>query len=182
MNKKPTTPEEKKAVRKAQKATRNARTAGNRYEQECAALMRAIGFDHVVTSRAESKSRDDAKIDLMNKNEGRNGRLPYNVQCKNYNCHLAYHTILKEIERVPGIINVIFHKLTSNKLKDGSKGKFATLGYYAILHKEDFLLMVKQLLVFGKQHQELIKENSLLRKQKADLINELQGTVKHPQY
>jgi hypothetical protein len=53
----------------------NARRKGHDFERAVAQNMREIGFEHCVTSRAESKNMDDAGVDLCN--------LPLNIQCKN---------------------------------------------------------------------------------------------------
>lgn len=149
-------------VPKKRGSSRN-RQSGHSWERTCAQQLREIGFPHVVSSRSESRSRDDQKIDLINKDEGTNGRLPYNIQCKN-TCQLVpYHEILtrgkgktvtpkalgtkkiKLVEPMPtvdGVINVIFHKYTSNKC---TSGKFIAQGEYAILKKNDFLEMIEQL-------------------------------------
>ncbi len=114
------------------------RNAGHSYERSTAAEFRDIGFTHVVTSRVESKSRDDAKIDIMNKDEGINGRLPYNVQCKCCSTSVLYPKILGEMP-IGKEINVIFHKHTKRE-KNGTR--FMTKGDYAILYRTDFMSMV----------------------------------------
>lgn len=88
-------------------AKRN-RTAGHVWERECAKNLRIIGYEHVVTSRSESKRRDDSGVDLMNKDEFINGRLPWNFQCKS-TITLNY---LKVLEAMPkdSQINVILHR------------------------------------------------------------------------
>lgn len=119
------------------------RKAGHGYELTCKNLLIEAGFPYVVSTRSESRSRDADGIDLINKDESTHGRLPYNIQCKNYATHLKYHEVLKRIPKLPGIINVIFHKFTSNKGKTNKAGQFVTQGYYAILHKEDFIQIMK---------------------------------------
>lgn len=155
-------PQDKCLIR--QKRGKRTRSAGHNYERDCAEELRAIGFPHVVTSRAESKGRDDQKIDLMNKDEDQNGRLPYNIQCKNscqpvsYTQLLVPKTIYKTdrsgkrkkviigMPKVEGIMNVIFHKFTDKS--DG--GKFMTKGEFAILEKSDFLAIIQELQEFRK--------------------------------
>ncbi len=53
---------------------------------------------------------------------------------------------------VPGVVNVIFHKYTSNKC---DSGKFIAQGEYAILKKSDFLKMVQELNTLREQVNEL---------------------------
>jgi hypothetical protein len=128
---------------KPKRGSSRNRVAGHNYERTCKNLLIEAGFPHVVSTRSESRSRDADGIDLINKDEGINGRLPYNIQCKNYTTHLKYFEVLKRIPKIPGIINVIFHKLTTNKGKKNVSGQFIVQGHYAILYKEDFIQMMK---------------------------------------
>lgn len=41
---------------------------GNQYEQKIAKELRELGFEGCVTSRSESKSMDDQKVDIIDKN------------------------------------------------------------------------------------------------------------------
>lgn len=113
------------------------KNAGSNYEYNVRDQYRKLGFLFLTTSRGESKKRDGQKIDLMNIDEWKNGRFPYNVQCKNSQNHIEYHDIffgftktvipkrlgtkvLKQVEgmpRIPGIINVIHHKFVSNNMQ-----------------------------------------------------------------
>lgn len=146
---------------KTPKKRRNSRNAGHTYERDCAKELREIGFPYVVTSRSESKSRDDQKIDLMNKDEGTNGRLPYNIQCK-HSCQKVDYvdlliprtkTILDKktgkpkrivlgMPKVPGVVNVIFHSYTE---KTAGKTNFVRKEEFAILTKAEFLAMAVEL-------------------------------------
>lgn len=115
------------------------RSAGHSWERDLVKLFRSIGYPHVVTSRSESKSRDDQKIDLINKDEYKNGRLPYNVQAKNTKGHLAYGKIMAEIPHVPNVVNVIIHNQTE---KVGER--FVTRDRFAILRLDDFITLIQQ--------------------------------------
>lgn len=115
------------------------RQAGHSLERGLAEVFRSIGFPHVVTTRSESRSRDNQKIDLMNKDERINGRFPYNVQAKNSTAHLKYAKLLSEIPTVPDVMNVIIHKQTE---KVGTR--FLPRGQYAILYLKDFLTLIQQ--------------------------------------
>jgi Holliday junction resolvase len=161
------------------KKKRNNRTAGHRFECDCAKELREIGFEHIVTSRSESKTRDNHKVDLMNSEEGIHGRLPYNVQCKSTASSLSYDKLYKEIQQVPGVINVILHRVTK-RVESHRVHKFNTLGEYAILSKEDFLFMAKMLLVANKEKEDLVKQNNELRtgQQERKLQEELAKVLK----
>ena len=116
------------------------RTAGHNFERKAVLAFKTIGFEHISSSRLESRSRDNAGIDLCNKDEDKNGRFPYNVQCKSVANKVDYHRLLSELARTQKDgkeINVVFHQLTKK-----AKTKFMTQGEYAILSMNDFLEMV----------------------------------------
>lgn len=121
------------------------RRAGHGYELLCRDLFRKIGFEHVVTSRSESRSRDDQKVDLINRDEYKNGRLPYNVQCKNVSRRIEYEKLLAELPQTEGVINVILHKMTTNKGRNNRSGVFVPVGTYALMSKRDFLRMAQMI-------------------------------------
>lgn len=115
------------------------RTAGHAWERASVTKLKDTkAFPHVVTSRSESKARDDAKVDLMNKDELINGRLSYNIQCKNTTTSLPYPKLLAEMPN-DGYINVLFHNQTK---KVG--GRFMSKGQYAMLSLEDFIRLITQ--------------------------------------
>jgi hypothetical protein len=120
------------------------RRAGHGFELTIKNIFISLGFPHVVTCRSESRSRDGEGIDLINKDEATNGRLPFNVQCKNSNRIPKYDELLNRIPKTPGVINVILHKFTCNKGNKNSTGKFVTKGHYAILEMDDFLKLVEE--------------------------------------
>jgi hypothetical protein len=127
------------------------RTAGHKWERDCAKILRDNGFPFVVTSRSENRKRDADKIDLMNTDEFENGLLSYSIQCKTLNTTAPYPKLLSEIKPLKGAVNVVFHRQT--KRSDG--GKFIESGRYACLHMNDFIDLISQL-------EKLKKENSNL--------------------
>lgn len=132
------------------KKKRNHRAAGYDYELTVRNWFRAIGYPHLVTSRSESRSRDNLKIDLINRDEVTNGRIPYDIQVKNVCHHLKYKEILDEIKPTKNIIRVIFHKLTEKTGK--TKTIFVHKGHYAIMHADDFLKMAAELEKLRQYH------------------------------
>jgi hypothetical protein len=120
-------------------ASRN-RSAGNGWERELAELFREVGFSDVITTRLGSRELDGKKIDLMNSNSSKEGRLPYNVQAKNYARSLQYGALLDELPKEEGIMNVVLHKQTVKK-----NGRFMPRGKYAIMNLEDWFAMVAKL-------------------------------------
>lgn len=121
------------------------RRAGHKFELTIRNAFRDIGYPHLVSSRSESRSRDAQKVDLINQNEGVNGRFPYNVQCKNTTRRTEYNKLLAELPTDSKAINVIVHKMTSNTGKKNVQGTFSKLGVYAILDFDSFLHMCRQL-------------------------------------
>ena len=117
------------------------RKAGHSFELELAKRFREIGFPHVVTTRSESRSRDDSGIDLINKDEATNGRFPFNVQSKNSAARPPYPKLLSDMPAVTGVINVVIHKQTEKN----QNGRFLPVGKYAILNLDDFMDMIKKI-------------------------------------
>ena len=116
------------------------RTAGHAWERTSASILRETKFfPHVVTSRSESKARDDKKIDLMNKDEVDNGRLIYSIQCKNTTTSLPYPKLLAEMPD-DGYMNVLFHNQTKKR-----GDRFMSIGQYAALKLEDFIKLITQI-------------------------------------
>lgn len=120
-------------------AKRN-RSVGHNLERQLAKKFRELGYEHVVTTRSESRSRDNQGIDLINKDEAVNGRFEFNVQAKSINKHVAYAKLLADIPVVEGVTNVVIHRQTT---KHGDR--FVETGKYAILNLEDFFKMVKRI-------------------------------------
>ena len=131
--------EEQRPVINKTNGKRN-RNAGHSLERSVADEFRQLGFQHTVTSRVESKRRDDAKVDIMNKDEQENGRLPYNIQCKNCSTSMAYPKLLAEMPKGPEL-NVVLHNQTVKS--DG--GRFITKGQFALMDKSSFYTMVSQI-------------------------------------
>lgn len=111
------------------------RRAGHNWERECVEILSEF-FPHIVTSRSESRSRDDQKVDLINKDEYENGRLPIQIQCKTTVNSVNYSKLLDEM---PKGDNVVLHKRTVKS----EKGKFVTKGKYAIMEIDLFLKLLK---------------------------------------
>lgn len=110
----------------------NNRNRGNNFERECVNDMKNIGFDKAVSSRAESRNMDAAKVDIC-------FTEPFYFQCKNMLGHIKYEDILETMPKTENI-NVILHKKTKK-----AKTSFMTTGKYAILKYSDFLKVLKML-------------------------------------
>lgn len=116
------------------------KNAGSGWEREIAQLLRSIGYPHVITTRQGSRLRDSQKIDIMNADEDRNGRFPYNIQAKNIKGHLPYGKVIAELPKVEGVTNIIFHKMTQKV-----NNRFVCKDKFAILYLDDFIEIMKKL-------------------------------------
>lgn len=114
------------------------RLAGNNEELRVIKKLITIGFKGLITSRFNSRHRDNAKVDIMYKDESISGRLPYNFQVKTLAKPCAYGKLLKEMPEGKEV-NVVLHKQTK---KDVS-GRFQKVGEYAILNAEDFYDLIE---------------------------------------
>lgn len=63
---------------KKKRNIKNNKRRGSDYERQIAKELREIGFEGVVTSRFESKTIDDMKVDLIDKEN----KLPFYAQIK----------------------------------------------------------------------------------------------------
>lgn len=108
------------------------RTAGHNWERDCVALLKEL-YPEVVTSRAESRTRDDQKVDLCYTGE-------LNVQCKNLSQKVDYVKVLGEMPEEEGQINVIFDKQTRKK---GTR--FLPAGKYVHLTLDDFMNLIRKI-------------------------------------
>lgn len=122
-----------------------SRRVGHGWERELAEMFRSIGYKDVITTRQGSRELDNLKIDLMNSNTSKEGRLPWNVQAKCVKGHLSYGKVLEELPTEQGIVNVICHKSTKKV-----NNRFIEQGRYAILYLDDFIEMVKKLREYEK--------------------------------
>ena len=118
---------------------RNNRRAGNGYEVQIVKKLKPL-YPNIGTSRANSRSRDNLKVDLINCDESKFGRIPYNIQCKNLAKHCDYAKILNEMPKDGPEVNVIFHKQT----KKADNGRFMKVGEFAILKLDDFYYIMKR--------------------------------------
>ena len=98
-------------------ANRNRR-AGHSWERECVKILVEF-FPDVVTSRAESRNRDDQKVDL---------------------CYTGFLNVQSEMPDEEGQMNVIFDK----KTRKTPKGRFVTEGIYVHLKLEDFVELIRK--------------------------------------
>ena len=94
-----------------------------------------------MTSRSESRSRDNDKVDLINQDEHKNGRLPVNFQCKTTSKGVNYVSLLNQMPME--MFNCILHRYTEKS----EKGRFISKGDYAIMKMDDFINLIEQVYV-----------------------------------
>lgn len=112
---------------------KNNKRRGSTWERTIVSYLKDMGYEESVTCRAESKSRDDAKVDICN--------LPgWNIQAKTLHTPIHPEKILPTMPNEEENINVIFYKKTR---KSGQR--FLSEGEYAILRLEDFLNIMKKI-------------------------------------
>ena len=110
------------------------RNKGHRYETKIAQELRNLGFTDVVTSRSESKSMDDKKVDLVD----RSGKLPCYIQLKNTVNTPQYHAIKKECPLKDKPFIVIWNKQVKKEKVFDSAGEVVIMDkdfFYELLSK-----------------------------------------------
>lgn len=104
------------------KRGRSARKKGHNYELKIRQEFIELGFTQCATSRYESKSRDDKKVDLVNTGS-------FNVQAKAVENMGSSHKVLKEMPKERKKINLVFHK----KNRQGEVVSLWKKDFYAII-------------------------------------------------
>lgn len=109
------------------------RTRGHRAEQQIVNELKALGFEGVKSSRSESKSMDDNKVDIVDtKNQ-----LPCYIQIKHTLSTPQYFTI-REDSTVP---NEEFCIIWDKQKR--CKTNIVTIGSAVIMDKELFYKLIK---------------------------------------
>lgn len=80
----------------------NAKHKGNRFELDIRDWFKELGWTRAVSSRSESKSKDDKGIDLCYTE-------PFEVQCKHVEKLGSIHDILAKMPKGTHY-NLVFHK------------------------------------------------------------------------
>ena len=110
------------------------RDKGNDYERQVAKELRELGFPGVVTSRSESKSTDDDKVDLIDKE----GKLPVNIQLKKTKNTPAYFDIRAQSSVDPETFVLFWNKQEKKKINFCSAGELVMMDkslFYKMLTK-----------------------------------------------
>lgn len=106
---------------------------GSDYERKIAKELRDLGFTDVITSRRESKSTDDGKIDLIDKSN----KLPCKIQLKRTMNTPQYFAIREQSIADNKEFCIIWNK--QKKVND----RFMSEGEVVMLSKELFYDLIK---------------------------------------
>ena len=110
-----------------------SKNKGNRYESQIAKELRDLGFSGVKTSRSESKSTDDNKIDIIDTEH----KLPVNIQLKKTQSIPSYFKIRSESTVDPKTFAIIWNK------QEKKKTNICSVGECVIISKELFYELIK---------------------------------------
>lgn len=115
-------------------ANRN-RNAGHNYERTIVNEIKPF-YPGVVTSRSESRNKDNLGIDIFDTS----GKMPFHIQCK-VSVGLSSNKIKQLIEAGDGEKPmVVFHKLVEKQ-----NTKFTTKGEYVYMDKKLFEFFLENL-------------------------------------
>ena len=110
-----------------------SKNKGNRYEAQIAKELRELGFTGVKTSRSESKSTDDNKVDIIDTNH----KLPVNIQLKKTQATPSYFKIRSESTVDPKTFAIIWNK------QEKKETNICSVGECVIISKELFYELIK---------------------------------------
>lgn len=109
------------------------RNRGNAFERKIANELRELGFTGVKTSRSESKSMDNNKVDLFDPER----KLPLGIQLKKTIATPSYFKIRKESTWDNETFCLIWSKQESGEVN------MKTVGECVIIPKELFYKLIK---------------------------------------
>lgn len=110
-----------------------SKNKGSAYERQIAKELRDIGFTGVVTARSESKSKDDDKIDLIDKDS----KLPVEIQLKRTIAIPQYFKIREQSSVDNKKFAIIWAKQEKKEIN------ICTVGECVIIDKELFYELIK---------------------------------------
>lgn len=96
-----------------------SRNKGSRYEQQIVKELKEIGFPGCKTSRSESKTTDDNKVDIIDTEN----KLPCFIQIKKTQSTPSYFTIRSQSTVDPQKFCIIWNKQERKEVNICSKGE-----------------------------------------------------------
>lgn len=133
MIKKNSSNEESQEKPKRQRSKSYSRNKGTKYEQQIAKELRELGFTQVKTSRNESKTTDDNKIDIIDPEN----KLPVYIQLKKTQSIPSYFKIRNECTEDPEKFCIIWAK------QEKKQTNICTVGECAIISKQMLYKLIK---------------------------------------
>ena len=119
---------------KRKRNPKNSRKRGHDFERKIAQDLRDIGFNGVVTSRSESKSMDDKKVDLIDTE----GKLQCLLQLKATQATPNYFKIREECPIKDKPFCIIWKKIKTTESTFRSEGEVAIIPldyFYKLIEK-----------------------------------------------
>lgn len=110
---------EKEKIEPRKRSGRYMRMKGNAYECQIARELRELGFEGIKTSRSESKSADNNKLDLIDANNV----LPLGIQLKKTKATPSYFKIRESSTFDNDDFCVIWNKQINGKVNMRSEGE-----------------------------------------------------------
>ena len=124
----------KSNVRK--RSGRYQKCKGNSYERQIARELRELGFEGIKTSRSESKSTDDNKIDLLDK-ASLDSVFAGEIQLKKTKATPSYFTIREQTTWNNDLFCILWNKQINGNIN------MKSIGECAIISKNLFYKLIK---------------------------------------
>ena len=118
---------------KKQRSKGYSRNKGNRYEAQVVKELKELGYTGVKTSRSESKSADDNKVDIVDTEH----KLPVNLQLKKTQSIPSYFKIRSESTVDPKTFAIMWNK------QEKKEKNICSVGECVIISKELFYELIK---------------------------------------
>lgn len=118
---------------KKQRSKGYSRNKGNRYEAQVVKELKELGYTGVKTSRSESKSADDNKVDIVDTEH----KLPVNLQLKKTQSIPSYFKIRSESTVDPKTFAIMWNK------QEKKEKNICSVGECVIISKELFYELLK---------------------------------------
>ena len=115
-----------------------SKNKGNKYELKIIKELTELGYDGLKSSRSESKSLDNDKIDIAQDKDAKN-ELPFYVQCKCTKNTPNVQEILEACPRKNKPLIVVWNKQINKEVNMASAGEFIMLEksfFYELIKKD----------------------------------------------
>lgn len=118
---------------KRKRSTSYSKNKGSRYEQQIAKELRELGFTGCKTSRSESKTTDDNKVDIIDTEN----KLPCSIQLKKTQVTPSYFAIRSQSTVDPETFCVIWNK------QEKKETNICSVGECVMIDKQFFYKLIK---------------------------------------